>query len=78
MPDSCLESFQSPGPGDIAIDKDGGGSSYPHMGPEPDILIDPGKDLEIVNVLFKSLQVQTKLPGNVSKLLIAQALPILE
>ena len=76
--DSCLESFQSPGPGDPAIDKDGGGASHSHMGPEPDILVDPCNDLEIVDVLFKSLQVQTKLAGNLPKLLVAQGVDILE
>jgi len=75
---SCLKSFQSPGPGDASIDKDGGGTSHSHIGPEPDILIDPGNDLEIVDVLFKSLQVQTKLAGNFKKLLVAQGVVILE
>jgi len=48
------------------------------MGPEPDILVDPCNDLEIVDVLFKSLQVQTKLAGNLPKLLVAQGVDILE
>ncbi len=78
MPDSCLESFQGPGPGDRVIDKDGGGTSYFHIGPAPDILIDPCNDLEIVDVLFKSLQVQTKLTGNFKKLLVAEGVAILE
>ena len=76
--DSCLESFQSSGPGDRPIDKDGGGASHSHMGPEPDILVDPCNDLEIVDVLFKSFQVQTKLAGNVPELLVAQGVDILE
>ena len=76
--DSCHESFQSPGPGNLAIDKDGGGASHTHIGSEPDVLIDPCNDLEIVDVLFKSLQVQTKLAGNLPKLLVAQGVNILE
>ena len=48
------------------------------MGPEPDILVDSCNDLEIVDVLFKSLQVQSKLAGNLKKLLVVQALEILE
>ncbi len=76
--DSCLKSFQGPGPGDPAIDEDGGGASHSHIGPEPDILVDPCNDLEIVDVLFKSLQVQTKLAGNLPKLLVVQGGVILE
>lgn len=78
MPDGCLESFQCSGLGEAAIDKDGGGASHSHIGPEPDILVDPCNDLEIVDVLFKSLQVQSKLACYLEKLLVAQAVAVLE
>jgi hypothetical protein len=70
--------LQGPGPRDASIDEDSWGGSYSQIMTEPDILIYPCHNLQIVQILLESLHIQADLTGDLKQLLVIYALEICE